>query len=1242
MPGQDLKLFALDHELDALERALSVNDGEADGGSLLPLAWHLRQRDCDRSLALAETAEAWFRRAGGDDIEVRRGLARINLIRAEIMSLFVDLDGAEKLANAAIAAFDAIGDHIGAGDGRWLLISLWNDRGNNLRVQESLEAALADYRAARDPLRIAAALARRYAMAAFNDATLAEEGLARDIAESSEHDDSVLTWISVARANVAGLTDDPGGSIKFDLQAHHAGLASGQIRVALVSAVNAAESFATLGELDAALEWSERALSMARAAKWPASIGVCLMQIGDVLRQLGRHPEARTFLQEGLQVMGPVAGSRNYEQLIGNLGQLALDVGKFDEALDWFTKFDSSLDSRIGSDLVMKARRGQATALSRLGRPDEARVKVAEVLALAREKGNADEQIRALRVFAELQREHALPPPPDMSAPSAELHYLLEALRITASISGYAAPAELLNELAAAYATCKDFRKAYEYGLAANAARNKARVEEAQSRALAMQIRHEIDRARADTEHHRRLAATLQATNATLETLGQIGREIMASLDASAVFEALHRHADQLLDVTAFAIYLLRPDGREIEIVFGVEEGQRQVVANRVDIDSPTSLSARCARERREIVVGEHSAFKMRTLPGTLPVLSGLFAPMLSGNRLIGVMTIQSQRANAYGERESSIFRTLCAYGAIALDNAAAYAAVEAARLQTARQEQELRIAAAAFESQEGLLITDANQMILRVNSAFTKITGYPAEAVVGRHPSMLNPPQQDPAVYRAMIDAVLVAGTWQGEMTALRRDGAEFPVGLSVTAVRSSDDQVTHFVYSLIDITERKLAEEEIRKLAFYDSLTGLPNRHTLMDRLRHAMATGARSESLGALLFIDLDHFKRLNDTRGHDIGDLLLQQVAQRLRGCLREGDTAARLGGDEFVVLLEGIGRQSLEAAEAAESVAEKILAKLNEPYLLDGQECHSTSSIGVCLFKGQHEAFDELVKHADLAMYQSKAAGRNAIRFFDPQMQVAVSTHAALEVDMREALAARQFLVHYQAQMDSTGRMVGVEALVRWQHHKRGMIHPAEFISLAEETGLIRPLGKWVLETACRQLKAWEAHAATAHLTIAVNISVQQFYARDFVDQVLSVVKQSGANPQKLKLEITESLLLRDVDATIEKMRVLIREGVTFSLDDFGTGYSSLSYLKRLPLEQLKVDQSFVRDIFVDANDLAIVRAIVSLGQSLGLSVIAEGVETDEQRRFLESCGCHTYQGYLFGKPVAAEALLLAA
>ena len=555
---------------------------------------------------------------------------------------------------------------------------------------------------------------------------------------------------------------------------------------------------------------------------------------------------------------------------------------------------------------------------------------------------------------------------------------------------------------------------------------------------------------------------------------------------------------------------------------------------------------------------------------------------------------------------------------------------------ESRRIEADRRVAASAFEAQVGIMVTDSEGRIVKVNRALLEASGYAMDELLGQTPRLFKSGRHDAAFYVAMWQSLRQAGVWQGELWDRRKDGEVYPKWVTITAVKGESGETTHFVSTQIDISERKAAEQEIENLAFYDPLTALPNRRLLRDRLQHALAVSVRGQRYGALLFIDLDNFKTLNDTLGHPAGDSLLQEVACRLASCVREGDTVARLGGDEFVVMLEGLAMHLDEAADQAKGVGDKILAALKEPYQLGEHKCHSTSSIGVALFGNQRDSMDEVLKQADMAMYKAKAAGRDALCFFDPAMEASLLKRALLETDLRRALEEKQFLLHYQAQISGADRLTGAEVLLRWQHPVHGMVSPADFIPLAEETRLIVPLGQWVLETACRQLAAWASRLEMAHLTIAVNVSAHQLRLPDFVARVLAVIEQTGANPLRLKLELTESLLVHNVEEVIGKMSELKAAGVGFSLDDFGTGYSSLTYLKRLPLDELKIDQSFVRDVLVDPNDAAIARTVVALARSLGLGVIAEGVETAAQRDFLAASGCHAYQGYFFSRPLPVE------
>ena len=444
--------------------------------------------------------------------------------------------------------------------------------------------------------------------------------------------------------------------------------------------------------------------------------------------------------------------------------------------------------------------------------------------------------------------------------------------------------------------------------------------------------------------------------------------------------------------------------------------------------------------------------------------------------------------------------------------------------------------------------------------------------------------------------------------------------------------------VISYHDVTALRQAAAEIETLAFYDPLTNLPNRRLLMDRMQQAIVASERSGQYCALLFLDLDHFKTLNDTLGHEVGDLLLRAVAERLTICVRRDDTVARLGGDEFVVMLQELSSHSEEAAAHARRVGEKILRTLNQSYVLDGHTHYSTPSIGATLIGGTAQSAFDLLKQADIAMYQVKSQGRNALCFFDPQMQVAISARAQLETDLQAALTGRQFVLHYQPQFHLDGRIVGVEALIRWQHPERGLVAPGAFIGVAEESELIVPMGHWVLRTACEQLTAWQNDPRYQQVQMSVNVSARQFRQRDFVARVVEVLRETGVPPHLLKLELTESLVLDNVDDSIAKIGLLKTKGVRFSLDDFGTGYSSLAYLTRLPLDQLKIDQSFVRNLGVRHTDDVIVQTIIGMAGNLELDVIAEGVETQAQKDVLAGYGCQLFQGYLLGRPLPVAQL----
>ena len=532
---------------------------------------------------------------------------------------------------------------------------------------------------------------------------------------------------------------------------------------------------------------------------------------------------------------------------------------------------------------------------------------------------------------------------------------------------------------------------------------------------------------------------------------------------------------------------------------------------------------------------------------------------------------------------------------------------------------------------------------IIYVNEAFERITGFSHEDVIGKSPNILHGSNTQAEELAKISQAFRETKPVHTELIHYKKSGDEIWMELDIVPISDEIGLNTHWVAVMRDITQRKQTEMKIQQLAFYDSMTGLPNRQLLIDRLKQRLSSSSRSHHSGALLFIDLDNFKSLNDTHGHDVGDMLLVEVARRIVNCVRDSDTVGRLGGDEFVVIINELDENLREAAIQASTVSEKILLSFKKPFQLNHYIHHTTPSIGVTLFN--HDAptsVEELLRRADLAMYKAKDSGRNTFRFFDPQMEALVRERVALEADLHLGILNDQFVLHFQPQLNQERCIVGAEALIRWNHPHRGLVMPGHFIQMAEDSGLILQIGDWVLATACKQLLLWAKDAHTASLVLSVNVSPRQYLQADFVDKVITLVDMTGIDPTKLKLELTESMLVENIEDIIAKMTALKARGIGFSLDDFGTGYSSLSYLKRLPLDQLKIDQSFVRDIMIDSNDASIVNTIIALGLSLGLEVLAEGVETEEQMQFLLSHGCHAFQGYLFSKPMPVDGFELQA
>ncbi|MEJ2061548.1 MAG: EAL domain-containing protein [Gammaproteobacteria bacterium] len=530
------------------------------------------------------------------------------------------------------------------------------------------------------------------------------------------------------------------------------------------------------------------------------------------------------------------------------------------------------------------------------------------------------------------------------------------------------------------------------------------------------------------------------------------------------------------------------------------------------------------------------------------------------------------------------------------------------------------------------MLVTDANAVIIRVNQAFTRLTGYKPEDVIGKTTAILSSGRQDPEFYQRMWQSLKDNGYWQGVIWNKRKNGKIDAEWLSISAVAAPDGTTTHYVATYSDITENKNAEAEVHRLAYYDTLTRLPNRRLLQDRLEQAVLNCPPSGKHGALLLMELDHFQRINDTLGHEIGDQLLVETARRLSRCLPEGDTLARFGGDEFVLLLEGLSAEPIEAAAEVEQMAEKVSTALAQPFNVANRVFYFTLSIGIVLCHAPESA-EMLLQQTTVALRKAKNAGRNCFRFFDPDLQAMLEQRMGLEEDLHLAVERGELELYYQPQVDGDGQLIGAEALLRWKHPEKGVISPAVFIPLAEENGLIFSIGLWVLETACAQIKAWSDNPAIPAFQVAVNVSARQFQQPDFTDRVEQVLTRTGIDPNKLKIELTESVVLADINDTLKKMHSLKALGLSLSLDDFGTGQSSLSYLTRMPLDQLKIDRSFVINLPKNRNDAILAQAIIAMGQGLNLAVIAEGVETAAQQEFLKSLGCHFYQGYLYSRPL---------
>jgi len=740
---------------------------------------------------------------------------------------------------------------------------------------------------------------------------------------------------------------------------------------------------------------------------------------------------------------------------------------------------------------------------------------------------------------------------------------------------------------------------------------------------------------------HARADLTLSAVQVLLDVLHDSARQRHAAVvRQTQIWAALN-----VALLTLLALFIVEPAVRSVKRQY------RRLASQTTDLQRLALVAERTTNvvmiaDARHCIVWVNRAFTRVTGYGAHEALGGTPLALLGSERADpgGAQHLRLSLAGGSGLRTQLLNRTkdgrelwLDVDIQPLYDDAGVlegYVAVAADITELKRAQADLRVAAIAFDALDGIAITDAEQFIVRVNPAFTRITGYSADEAIGRRTGqLLRSGHHDAEFYQAMWDTLARERHWQGEVWNRRKSGEVYAQWMSVTAVCDDDGRTSHYVAMFTDITEKKKADETIHALAFYDPLTKLPNRTLLRERLQQAIVASAHSARFAAVLFIDLDQFKELNDSRGHDVGDLLLVEVAQRLAACVRATDTVARQGGDEFVIVIGELSADAVQAVAQVEAIAESIRRELNRPFELAGQPQRSTPSIGINVFVGHEHGADELLKRADIAMYQAKRGGRNALRFFDPEMHAALWERIALESDLRSAIDRHELSLHLQPQVDAAGRIYGAEALLRWQHPQRGFVPPAQFIALAEESGLIVEIGHWVLERAAERLALWSRRAAWRDLELAVNVSARQFHQADFAATVEEVMARAALVRGRLKLELTESLVLRDIDDTVSTMQALRRRGVKFALDDFGTGQSSLAYLTRLPLDQIKIDQSFVRNIARNHSDAVIVQTLVGMAGSLGIEVIAEGVETDEQHRILESLGCRRHQGYLFGRPM---------
>lgn len=675
---------------------------------------------------------------------------------------------------------------------------------------------------------------------------------------------------------------------------------------------------------------------------------------------------------------------------------------------------------------------------------------------------------------------------------------------------------------------------------------------------------------------------------------------------------------------------LISPDSViSIVCAAGSESGRIQGITYNC-LDSPIQKQIKACMDHNEPVflangLNELDSRQFDNLPAQARAMPLTFYPLTLESSCVGILAAGSHHHQQLGEHDHTLLQLAARHAGFILNM------LRSATSKTNAQSH-VKLAAAVFDSSlEGIYITDTQGTILAANAAATRITGYTTEELIGNNPRILKSNYHDPDFYVALWDAIRRNNQWEGEIWNLRKDGELFTEWLSISAIKNDHGEVQNYVGIFIDISKQKQAENRLAYQAFHDALTGLPNRYLFFDRLDWAILQAKRHQTSCAVLFIDLDHFKYVNDTFGHDKGDLVLQKTAQKIKSCIRENDTFARMGGDEFTVLL-----QDFDTLDDISLTSQRIIQALESPIYINGQKIYVSASIGVSIFPEDGEDASVLMKHADTAMYSAKNDGRKRHHFFKLSMESYAVKRVEMEEHLRNALLQGEFKVFYQPQINlATGHIVGAEALVRWQRPNLGLIPPGQFIPYAEETGLIIPIGEWVLREACTQCQFWQ-QTGWPSLRIGVNLSAHQFKQTGLFNMVHTVLKDTGLKPQFLDLELTESDAMQNVDASLKILMELKELGIQVSIDDFGTGYSSLSYLKQFPIDRLKIDRSFIADIATDPNDATIVQAIVAMAHCLSLDVVAEGVETEEQLKFLRQHGCNEVQGYFLGHPVPAD------